>query len=103
MPSVITQPQLIATAATDVEEIRSAIGAAKGAAVGPTTGLVAAAQDEVSAAVAALFGGYGKEYHSLLRQAAAFHGEFAATLAAAGNAYTAAETANAGALLSDPG
>ena len=98
MTSLITQPQLIAAAATDVAEINSAIGAAKAAAAGPTTGLVAAAQDEVSAVAAALFGGYGKEYQALLKQAAAFHEEFAAALAAAGNAYAQAEAANASAI-----
>ena len=90
MPSLITQPQLIATAATDSAEINSVIGAAKAAAAGPTTGLVAAAQDEVSAVAAALFGGYGKEYQALLK-AAVFHEEFAAALAAAGNAYAQAK------------
>jgi hypothetical protein len=102
MSSLITQPQLIATAATDLAEVNSVIDAAKAAAAGPTTGLVAAAQDEVSAAVAALFGGYGKEYHALLKQAAAFHGEFAAALAGAGGTYAQAEVANASALLEDP-
>ena len=86
MPSLITQPQLIATAATDVAEINSAIGAAKAAAAGPTIGLVAAAHDEVSAAAAALFGGYGEESQALLKQAVAFHEEFAAALPGAGNA-----------------
>jgi hypothetical protein len=98
MPSLITQPQLMATAATDLAEIRSAIGAANAVAAGPTTGLLAAAQDEVSAAAAALFDGYGKEYQALLKQAAAFHEEFAAALAAAGNAYAQAESTNAGAI-----
>ncbi len=51
MPSLLTQPHLIAAAATDVAEINSAIGAANAAAAGPTPGLVAAAQDEVSAAL----------------------------------------------------
>jgi len=44
---------------------RSALGAANAAAAGPTTGLVAAAQDEVSAPTAALFGGYGQEYQAV--------------------------------------
>ena len=49
----------------------------------------------MSAGAAALFGGYGKEYQSLLKQAAAFHREFAAALATAGNAYSQAAVANA--------
>jgi hypothetical protein len=98
MPSLIAQPQLIAAAAADVAEISSAVGTANAAAAGPTTGLVAAAHDEVSAATAALFGTYAREYQALLKQAAAFHEEFAAALAAAGNAYAAAESANASAI-----
>ncbi len=98
MASLLAQPHLMAAAAADVAEIRSAIGAAKSAAAGPTTGLVAAAQDEVSAITAALFGGYAQEYQAVLKQAAAFHAEFAAALAGAGNAYTQAEAANASAI-----
>jgi hypothetical protein len=98
MTSLIAQPQWMAAAAADVAEINSAISAAKAAAAGPTTSLVAAAQDEVSAATAALFGGFGREYQALLRQAAAFHDEFVAALAAAGNAYAAAEATNVGAI-----
>jgi hypothetical protein len=93
-----TQPQLIKTAAGNVAEIRTAITAAKTAAAGPTTGVAPAAADEVSAATAKLFGGYARHYQAVLAQAAAFHEEFAATLAAAGNAYTAAEAANTGAI-----
>jgi hypothetical protein len=98
MTSLVAQPQLMAAAAADVAEIRSAIGAAKAAAAGPTTGLVAAAQDEVSAITAALFGRYGQEYQAVLKQAAAFHAEFAAALAGAGNAYAQTEAANANAI-----
>jgi hypothetical protein len=95
MSSLLTEPQLVETAAADVAEIRSAIRAAKAAAAGPTTGVAAAAADEVSAAAAKLFGGYAQEYQAVLAQAAAFHKEFAAALASAGNAYTTAEAANA--------
>jgi len=98
MTSLLTEPQLIATAAADVAEIRSAIGAAKSAATGPTTGLAAAAADEVSAATAQLFGAYAKDYQAVLAQAAAFHQEFAAALAHAGSTYAATEAANASAV-----
>jgi hypothetical protein len=60
--------------------------------------LVAAAQDEVSAAAARLFGGYAREYQAVLAQAAAFHEEFLAALASAGNAYASAEAANTSAI-----
>jgi hypothetical protein len=93
MTSLITQPQVLAAAAADVADINSAIGAARAAAAGPTTGLVAAAGDEVSAMSAALFGAYGQEYQALLQQAAAFHEQFVAALSSAGNAYAGAEAA----------
>ena len=98
MTTLLTEPQLVETAAANVAEIRSAIGAAKAAAAGPTTGVAAAAADEVSAATAQLFGTYAKDYHAVLARAAAFHEEFAAALASAGNAYKAAEAANASAI-----
>ena len=97
MTTLIAEPELVDGAAASVAEIKSAIGAAKAAAAGPTTGLAAAAQDEVSAATAKLFGAYAQEYQSVLTQAGAFHEEFAAALASAGNAYAAAEAANASA------
>jgi|HubBroStandDraft_3_1064219.scaffolds.fasta_scaffold08248_2 hypothetical protein len=93
MTSLITQPQLITSAAADASQISSAISAARAAAAAPTTSLAAAAEDEVSTAAAALFGGFGQEYQALLQQAAAFHEQFVATLAAAGNAYSGAEAA----------
>src|SRR5580693_4290757 len=98
MTSLVTQPQLMATAAADAAQINSAISAARAAAAGPTTGLVAAAQDEVSAMTATLFGAYGQEYQAILQQASAFHEQFVAALSAAGNAYTEAESANATAI-----
>ncbi|BBX98776.1 PE-PPE domain-containing protein [Mycobacterium lacus] len=98
MTYLMTQPQLVAEAAANVAGIRSAIDAASAAAAGPTTGLVAAAADEVSAATASLFGAYGQEYQAIIRQAAAFHEEFVRALAAAGIAYAGAEAANAAAV-----
>ncbi len=98
MTGLLTEPQLINTAAGNVAEIRSAIGAAKAAAAGPTTGVAAAAADEVSAAAAKLFGSYAQEYQAVLNQASIFHEDFAAALASAGNAYAAAEAANASAI-----
>ena len=98
MTSLVAEPQLVQTAASDVAEIKSAIGEAKAVAAGPTTSLAAAAQDEVSTAAAQLFGTYAKDYQAVLARAAAFHEEFAAALASAGNAYKAAEAANASAI-----
>jgi hypothetical protein len=93
MTSLITEPQLITTAAADAAEIGSTISAAKAAAAGPTTSLVPAAEDEVSALTASLFGAYGRDCQALLQQATVFHDQFAAALAAAGKAYAGAEAA----------
>jgi hypothetical protein len=98
MTNLITQPQVLGAAAADASAIGSAINEAKAAAAGSTTGLVAAAEDEVSAITAQFFGAYGQEYQAMLQQAAAFHNQFAATLAAAGDAYAQAEAEAASAL-----
>ncbi len=101
MSYVLTAPEALGTAATDLDDIGLAINAANAAAAGPTTGVPAAAGDEVSAAIAKLFGAYGQEYQAVVTQAAAFHNEFTQALAAAGSAYAQAEAANA-ALASGP-
>ncbi len=98
MTGLLAEPQSISTAAGNATEIRSAIGAAKAAAAGPTIGVAAAAADEVSAAAAKLFASYAQEYQALLNQASIFHEDFAEALASAGNAYAAAEAANASAI-----
>jgi hypothetical protein len=91
MSSLLVQPQLVATAAAKVAGIGSTINAATAAAAASTTGVVAAASDEVSLSAAAVFDIYAKDYQALLKQAAAFHEQFAAALASANAAYLAAE------------
>jgi hypothetical protein len=98
MTTLVAQPQILATAAQDASSIGSVIEEARSAAAGSTTGLVAAAEDEVSAITARFFAAYGQEYQAMLQQAAAFHNQFTATLAAAGNAYAQAEAQIAGTL-----
>lgn len=60
MSFVIEAPDVVTAAAMDLEHIGSTISAASSAAAGSTTALLPAAQDEVSAAIAALFGLHGK-------------------------------------------
>ncbi len=95
MSSVIATPGLIATAATDLRTLRSSLRTANAAAAASTTGVLAAAEDEVSAAVASLFSGHGRAFQALSAQATAFHGQFVQALDGAGGAYAAAEAANA--------
>ena len=76
MSFVIAAPEIVQAAAENLAGIRSTLSEASAAAAGPTTGVVAAAGDEVSAGIAALFGSFGEQYQSLSAQAQAFHGQF---------------------------
>jgi PE family len=92
---LVVAPELLGSAAADLESIRSALHAANAAAAVPTTGIAAAGADEVSAAVSALFAGYGQQYQALLAQAGAFQQRFAQALNGGAGSYLATEAANA--------
>ena len=91
---VIAAPQALAAAAGDLTGIREAIRAATAVAAPSTTGIAAAAGDEVSAAIASLFGGFAEDFHALTAQTTLFHAQFVGTLSAAGAAYAGAEFRN---------
>lgn len=95
MSYVIATPEALQAATFDVAGIGSAIQQANAAAAGPTSSLLAAGQDEVSAALAALFGEHAQAYQAISAQAAAFHNQFIQTLSAGAGSYAAAEAANA--------
>jgi hypothetical protein len=63
--------------------IESALNAANAAAATQTTSVLAAAEDEVSAAIAELLSGHGQAYQALSAQTAAFHAQFVQALTAA--------------------
>ncbi|MGO9223289.1 PE family protein [Mycobacterium sp.] len=98
MSYVLTQPDVMGTAAADLAAIGTTIKQAGAAAAGKTTGVAAAAADEVSVAITNLFNAYAQEWQAVLGRATVFHSEFARALAAAGNAYASAESAFLGAL-----
>lgn len=54
-------PEQVESAAQDLAGIRSALSASYAAAAGPTTAVVSAAEDEVSTAIASIFGAYGRQ------------------------------------------
>jgi hypothetical protein len=95
MSYVIATPEILTVAARDVAGIGSSLSAANTAAAAPTTGVLVAAADEVSAQIAAIFGAHAQGYQALGAQAAAFHDQFVQALNAAGGSYAAAEAANA--------
>jgi hypothetical protein len=88
----------VAAAATDLANIGATISDANTAAAASTTELVPAAEDEISAAIAGLFGTYAQDHHALAAQAAVFHDRFVQAVNAGAGSYVAAEGANAGAL-----
>lgn len=94
MSYLVTTPEYVSAAATDLANIGSTIRAANASASGPTTAMVAAGADEVSAAVSAVFSEYGQAYQALSAQAEAFHQQFVQLMTAAGGTYAAAEAAN---------
>jgi hypothetical protein len=96
---VIAVPEMVVSAASNLTSLGSMISEANAAAVAPTTGVVAAAGDEVSAAIASLFSSHARDFQALSAQAAAFHAQFVQALAGAGNSYAATEAANASLLL----
>ncbi|WP_415624068.1 PE family protein, partial [Mycobacterium intermedium] len=94
MSFLLAQPEILEAAAADVSGIAAAIRDANAAAEGPTTRLLAAAADEVSVAVARLFGAQGQSYQALSAEAAAFQQRFVQALSASAGAYLTAEAAS---------
>ena len=95
MSFLIAVPEMVAAAATDLARVGSALSAANAAAVVPTSSVIAAGADEVSATIAALFGAHAQAYQALSAQAATFHTQFVQALTAGANSYAGAEAANA--------
>ena len=89
--------RMLASAAGDLQSIGSAMAAGNMAAAAPTTGVVPAAADEVSALTAAQFAAHAQLYQAIGAQATAIHELFVNTLGTSAGSYAAAEAANAAA------
>jgi PE family len=94
MSFVTTQPEMLAAAASQLQGVGTAIAAQNAAAATPTTGVVPAAADEVSALTATQFGAHAAMYQAASAQAAAIHDMFVRTLGASAGSYAATEAAN---------
>ncbi len=94
MSYVLAVPELLSSVATELAGIGSTLTAANAAAALPTTTILAAAQDEVSSAIASVFAGHAHEYQALNTEAEAFHQQFVRLLTSGAGAYAAAEMAN---------
>ena len=95
MSFVTTQPEALTSAASTLQGIGSAMSAQNAAAAAPTTGVVPAAADEVSALTAAQFAAHAQMYQAVSAQAAAIHEQFVSTLGLSSASYAATEVANA--------
>ena len=98
MSFVIAAPEFVTAAATDLAGIGSSLGEANAAAAASTTRVLTAAEDEVSAAIAALFSAHGQGFQAVSAQAAAFHAQFMQALKSSAGSYASAEAANLAAL-----
>lgn len=95
MSFVTTQPEVLAAAAGNLQAIGSAMAAQNAAAAAPTTGVIPAAGDEVSALAAMQFATHAQMYQAVSAQAAAIHEMFINTLGTSAGSYAATEAANA--------
>ncbi|WP_224770197.1 PE family protein [Mycobacterium simulans] len=92
---VIAAPAALAAASTDIAGISEAIRAANAAAAPWTTGIAAAAGDEVSEAIATLFGTFGREYQALSAETVSVSDQFAQAFQRGADAYARMDLINA--------
>jgi uncharacterized protein (DUF362 family) len=95
MSFVTTHPEMLAAAAGNLQSIGATMSAHNAAAAAPTTGVVPAAADEVSALTAAQFTAHAQMYQAVSAQATAIHEMFVNALATSAGSYAATEAANA--------
>jgi hypothetical protein len=95
MSFVTTQPEQLTAAAGQLAGIGSAVSSQNAAAAAPTTGVIPAAADEVSALTAAQFAAHAQMFQAVSAQAAAIHEMFVNTLGTSAGSYAATEAANA--------
>jgi hypothetical protein len=94
MSFVTTQPEVLTYAAGKLQTLGSEMAAESAAAASPTTGIIPAAADEVSALQATIFTAYGSLYQSVSAQATAIHELFVNTLGASAGSYATTESTN---------
>lgn len=99
MSFVTTQPEALSAAASALQGVGSAMTSGNAAAAAPTTGVIPAAADEVSALTAAQFAAHAQLYQAVSAQAAAIHEMFVNTLGLSAGSYASTEAANAAAAL----
>jgi hypothetical protein len=94
MSYLTTNTPAMTAAAGTLQGIGSALSAQNAAAAAPTTSVVPAAADEVSALTAAQFVAHAQMYQTVSAQAQAIHEQFVSTLGMSAGSYDIAEAAN---------
>jgi hypothetical protein len=92
---VTTQPEALSATAATLAGAGASMSAENSAAAAPTTGVVPAAADQVSALTATQFAVHAQMYQAISAQAEAIHQQFVSMLQNSAAAYAAAEAANA--------
>lgn len=95
MSFVSALPEELTATAADLNSIGNAVAAQNTAAAGPTTGVVPAAADEVSALTAAQFARHAQMYQTISKRAAVVHERFVIMLQRSAQSYAATDAANA--------
>ncbi|BBY52978.1 PE family protein [Mycobacterium koreense] len=94
MSLVTVEPELLTAAAVGLETIGTELHTVNAGIAAPTTGVIPAAADDVSALAAARFAAHGEQYQAVAAQAAAIHEQFVAMLQASAGSYALAEATN---------
>jgi pyridoxal/pyridoxine/pyridoxamine kinase len=94
MSFVATIPAALTAASGDLAGIGSVMVAQSAAAAGPTTGVVPAAADLVSALLATQFAAHAQMYQAVGAMAAEVHHLLVSTLAVDADSYAATEAVN---------
>jgi hypothetical protein len=95
MSYVTTQPEALSATAASLAGIGANMSAQNCAAAAPTTGVVPAAADQVSALAATQFAVHAQMYQAISAQADAIHQQLVSTLQTNALSYAATEAANA--------
>lgn len=94
MSFVTTEPQMLCTAAGQLQSIGAVISEQNAIVAGCTTEVAPAAADEVSALTAVQFSVHAIQYQAVSSQASAIRELFVATLQTAADSYSGTEFAN---------
>jgi hypothetical protein len=93
MSFVSMTPGPVGDAAQHLAGVHSSLAHTTSVVAAPTSGVAAAGQDEVSLAMASLFGVLGHQFQALSTQAQAFHAQFVGLMHAGVDEYVATEAA----------